>query len=743
MKPYLIFPILIVWSLTAASAPAATDAPVPALPAAAPCDSVSDSPVAGEMLLFNVSVEGGGNTANVSVNDSFTVAFDYYIQVCDSPAANNFCQVVVGFAGAPTPLFCVFRGRVDCNGQLGSLSFRMKAPAVPSEYLVAFDLRRTLTEPACPTTWPQGTPVQARYIACINVTSGNLPVPVTGSANNVTAGSATLNGTVHPAGSPTTVRFLYGLNPGAYTDSVTAAESPVSGSSTFAVSGSLTGLTANRRYYYRAAAESENGYNRGAEASFFTGPLFVLPTPTHSFGHLPVNGERTDSITVVNEGNMTLQISSVIALGGQYSVTPLAATIGVNASRKFAVTFSPPAYGRYNSGIVFVHNGGTTPDTQLVRGDVPIGGVSSGWNIVSVPLTVADPRKTAVFPDAISNAFEFSAGYVGRDSVRNGVGYWLKFPATDSLVVAGDVRNTEVATVVPGWNMVGGPSLAVPLDSVVTTPPGILAGNFFEYFSGYASVPVLRPGKGYWVKVNQAGTLQFKGVLPGGSTAVAGARQPAPEGMATLTLLDASGSSATLFLGPGGPAAVEGSSAELPPPPPEGAFDARFDGDLHSLSLLPGSGRLGSLRISGARYPVTISWTAGAGGAILEAAGIPNPMELPGSVTLRRPSPVVFRAAPPVSGGPDAGRTRSGFAGNHPNPFNPSTVITFTMASPGQVRLTVFNALGEEVSVLLDGVRGAGEHSVVFDAAGLPGGVYFCRMQGGGPPSTLKLLLVK
>ena len=372
---------------------------------------------------------------------------------------------------------------------------------------------------------------------------------------------------------------------------------------------------------------------------------------------------------------MTLQISSVIALGGQYSVTPLAAAIGPNGSRKFAVTFSPPAYGRYNSGIVFVHGGASTPDTLLVQGDVPIGGLSAGWNIVSVPLTVADPRKTEVFPDAVSNAFEFSAGYIARDTVRNGRGYWLKFSATESLVVAGDVRNSETATVVPGWNMVGGPSLNVPIDSVVTTPPGILAGNFFEYYSGYASVTVLRPGKGYWVKVSQAGTIQFKGVLPGSSDAAAGLQPPEREGMATLTLRDAVGSLARLAVGSVNSAvARDGSSAELPPRPPEGAFDARLDGNLHSALLPSGSGREIGLRISGAHYPVTISWTEGVGSISIDAGGSIAPMDLPGSVVLRDASPVVLRSAG-AGWGMDIAPAASGLAGNHPNPFNPSTLI--------------------------------------------------------------------
>ncbi len=754
MKPYLFFAFFLLLGMVAESVPAAGEGRVASALSGSPCDSVSDTPFAGEMLLFNVSVEGGGNTATVSANDSFTVTFDYYIQVCDTPTSDNFCQAVVGYAASPAPQFCIFRSRVDCSGRIGTLTFRMKAPAFPSEYIVAFDLSRTLTEPPCPTAWPQGSPVHDRYLACVNVTAVNLPVPLTGFADNVTPTSATLHGIVNPAGAPTTVRFGYGTTPGVYTDSVTAFESPVSGSTALAVSGSVTGLSANTKYYYRATAESENGYNVGGEETFFTGPQFVLAEPVHSFGHLTVNGSRTDSVTVINAGNMNLQITSVITLSGQYSVSPLSATIGPAGSKKFAVTFSPPAYGVYNSGIVFLHGALTSPDTQLVRGDVPVGSVSAGWNIVSVPLTVPDPRKTVVFPDAISNAYEFSSGYFARDTVRNGRGYWLKYPSTDSLVVAGDVRNTETVTVVEGWNMIGGPSLYVPLDSVVTTPPGILAGNFFEYSSGYAPVTVLKPGKGYWVKVVQGGTLNLKGEVPGSSHA-ASFRSLEPEGVATLTLTDAGGAVQRLYLStlsmvslinpisaPGHPGMDGLLPAELPPPPPEGGFDARFDGDLYVAALAPGTGKDIALRIRGALYPVTISWTAAGEGATISAGGTVTPLVLPGSTVMREEGPIVLRAS---TGFPSSGTMPAayGLSGNYPNPINPSTRIGFALPATAQVRLSVFNTLGEEVALLIDGVREAGRQSVEFNAAGLPGGVYFCRLQGAGPISTLKMLLVK
>ncbi len=740
MKPYSLFLIVVLPLLLIGSASPGAGKALSAGSPVGVCDSVSKSPFVGEMLVFNVSISGGGSTATVTANDSFTVSFEYFIQVCQQPLLKNYCQVVVGFGSLPAPQSCVFQARVGCPGQNGTLSFRMKAPSYPSEYIIAIDIQQDYDEEPCPTVWPRGTPVPDQYIGCVNVTAANLAVLTTGSASAITPTSATLHGTVHPSGASTIVRFAYGQVSGVYTDSVIAAESPVAGDSTIAVSASISGLTANTGYFFRMTGENENGYALGGEQTFYTGPRFSLGEPVHSFGHLPLNGSRTDSITVFNAGDLNLQITSVVALSGQYSASPLTATITPGGSKKFAVTFSPPAYGPYNSGIVFVHNGASTPDTQLVRGDVPIGGVITGWNIVSVPLTAPDPRKIVVFPDAISNAFEFSSGYTPRDTLVNGRGYWLKFPATDSLVVAGGVRSSELVTVVGGWNMIGGPTFPVPLDSIVSTPPGIIAGNFFEYSAGYSPVTVLSPGKGFWVKTSQGGTLHLKGAASVPSPGSAWRRSD-PEGATTsLLFTDARGSRQELHVGI--PTSDRLGHVELPPPPPDGAFDVRFDGDVYAAVLPDGHGGGLGVRMRGASFPVTISWSGEGGGGVIDAGGLTNQLSVPGQIVLQDSVPIIVRGAREalMSGGRMAA---AGLVGNHPNPFNPTTVVSFAMPAPGPVRLTVFNALGEQVSVLLDGVRGAGEHEVVFDAAGLPGGVYFCRMQGAGRPSTLKLLLVK
>jgi len=69
---------------------------------------------------------------------------------------------------------------------------------------------------------------------------------------------------------------------------------------------------------------------------------------------------------------------------------------------------------------------------------------------------------------------------------------------------------------------------------------------------------------------------------------------------------------------------------------------------------------------------------------------------------------------------------------NHPNPFNPSTMISFKLAVDSKVSLKIFNVLGQEVANLLNGNLAAGSHQVNFDASLLNTGVYMYRIEAAG-----------
>jgi hypothetical protein len=80
---------------------------------------------------------------------------------------------------------------------------------------------------------------------------------------------------------------------------------------------------------------------------------------------------------------------------------------------------------------------------------------------------------------------------------------------------------------------------------------------------------------------------------------------------------------------------------------------------------------------------------------------------------------------------------------NYPNPFNPTTQITFSVPQQVYAKLVVYNSIGQEVAVLANGTFAAGTHRVAFDAAGVPSGTYFYRIQAGEFSSTKKMLLIK
>lgn len=80
---------------------------------------------------------------------------------------------------------------------------------------------------------------------------------------------------------------------------------------------------------------------------------------------------------------------------------------------------------------------------------------------------------------------------------------------------------------------------------------------------------------------------------------------------------------------------------------------------------------------------------------------------------------------------------------NFPNPFNPITFISYELAQPEIITLAVYDALGQQVSVLHHGLQSAGLHSAPFDASNLPSGLYVYRLHTANHTQSRKMLLVK
>jgi len=94
----------------------------------------------------------------------------------------------------------------------------------------------------------------------------------------------------------------------------------------------------------------------------------------------------------------------------------------------------------------------------------------------------------------------------------------------------------------------------------------------------------------------------------------------------------------------------------------------------------------------------------------------------------------------PVPVGPPA---RFVLGQNRPNPFNPITVIPYSLPQAGLVHLTVYNINGRQIATLVDGMKLAGEHQVPFDASNLASGIYLYRLETGDFTAAGKMVLMK
>lgn len=80
---------------------------------------------------------------------------------------------------------------------------------------------------------------------------------------------------------------------------------------------------------------------------------------------------------------------------------------------------------------------------------------------------------------------------------------------------------------------------------------------------------------------------------------------------------------------------------------------------------------------------------------------------------------------------------------NYPNPFNPSTIISYSLPQASNVKLIVYNAIGQPVRVLENEFKNAGAYNITFNASELSSGIYFCKIEAGQFSQIRKMMLIK
>ena len=132
---------------------------------------------------------------------------------------------------------------------------------------------------------------------------------------------------------------------------------------------------------------------------------------------------------------------------------------------------------------------------------------TANWNLVSLPLAVANDSVQALYPGSSGTAYLYDGSYQSAARIRPGNGYWLRFKTDQKIPFTGFLIRDDSVVVREGWNLIGSVTAPVMASDLTGNPPGMETSGFFGFDGGYTIADQLLPGKGYWVKVSTAGTI--------------------------------------------------------------------------------------------------------------------------------------------------------------------------------------------------------------------------------------------
>lgn len=244
--------------------------------------------------------------------------------------------------------------------------------------------------------------------------------------------------------------------------------------------------------------------------------------------------------------------------------------------------------------------------------------LADGWQLAGLPLDVAEPTFDSVYtstPLTQPPIWWDGTRYVLENEMVFGHGYWAETDTSGIQPIIGTPLDTLDLSLSQGWHLFSGPSCNIAV-AAISDPGGIVAtGTLYGFDNGYVAADSIRQGEGYWVMTNSAGQITLDCSSTGAGKAGIPSlvfRPNATGSFAEINIRDANQGRQTLYLR-GTLPAISNVSFSLPPVPPEGFFDARFD---DGSRLVEGAEGIVQLQVS--QYPVTVELSGNAQNTVIE-----------------------------------------------------------------------------------------------------------------------------
>ena len=385
---------------------------------------------------------------------------------------------------------------------------------------------------------------------------------------------------------------------------------------------------------------------------------------------------------------------------------------------------------------------------------------AKGWNLVALPLTAVAPADGATFTNGVETLTFGSSGHYepsAYSDLNSGEGFWLKMDEAESRILTGKRLDRLSISLREGWNLISSGSCMISAQTVYGNA-GVIPNTLFAYEGAYELAAQLAPGAAYWVKANEAMTLNLscgerqhedvktstRSTSRGTGAAISGTLEHSHEAnrdlynFASLTIGDGAGQSRVLYFGSTLPKeSVSGERFVLPPLPPVGAFDVRLAGDASlvesneaivqtQVADYPLSLELGGLIEPGIEYEVEVVVDGARSATYSLAAGKALVFEEHGitSLHVRSKNETVVPSA-------------FALTGVYPNPVIDQANIAFDLPEQADVKLELYDVLGRLVHRVDEPTMAAGANQTLrLRTVSLATGAYFFRLIATMPSQT-------
>ena len=353
---------------------------------------------------------------------------------------------------------------------------------------------------------------------------------------------------------------------------------------------------------------------------------------------------------------------------------------------------------------------------------------TAGWNMVGLPLVAESTNAQDLFPESVNGSlYGFNGTYLSEDDLVPGTGYWLNFFADGSSVIQGESFTELTIELSEGWNLISGISDEIPIGGINDPGNIIVDGTIYGFQEVYVTAETIEPGKAYWIYAITDGDITISSGSP------ARIRSSFTDRTEKANKLRFNGSN--LYFGVPIPE-EEMLSYQLPPKPPEGAFDVRFSDNMKVAE------NSGTIEIMNNSEQLVISYDIKDDADWILSGD--EEYRLSGSGEIVVYGNVIGFTLNKVTEIPLAYSVLQ----NYPNPFNPVTTIRYNLPEYSHVSIIIYDLLGRRVTTLINKAEKPGYKSIVWDGTDSFGkqvsaGVYLYQIRAGNYTRVRKMALLK